>query len=365
MGIKKERTPFTKIINDNRSILMSFAILWVVFFHSYMEFSCPVLQLFRKLGNGGVDIFLLLSGIGIYNSLNKDFNLSRFYKKRLLRLLPSYYLVIIAFFVLQVLSMSTDTRSIIELIKGFFGNVFFIGNLAGCKHQFNWYIQAIMWYYLLSPILFLLVKKINGNKLKMLLVFVLVALMQIPFFYNDGAFVKFFARFPIYLIGLFVGDFYYNKRKPLFSKWVLVLFMVLGFACFVIMFEVLPTDVSAILYKLGFLWYPFILIAPGMCLVLGWFFELFKKSKFTKIIYDIIALCGKQSFGVYLIHILINGYVSYFLGDSIRRIYIIGIMFISIVLGILYGMVVDHIANKIFAPKKNKEQKPLVEENSN
>lgn len=59
---------------------------------------------------------------------------------------------------------------------------------------------------------------------------------------------------------------------------------------------------------------------------------------------------------------LINAYVTYFFGDSIRRMYIIGIMFISIVLGILYSMVVDFIAKKIFVLKNNKGQKFIIEE---
>ena len=42
------------------------------------------------LGSSGVEIFLFLSGMGLFYSLSGDPRLSEFYRKRLTRILPAY-----------------------------------------------------------------------------------------------------------------------------------------------------------------------------------------------------------------------------------------------------------------------------------
>lgn len=65
-------------ISKYRSELMGFSILWVVWFHSalYLNkfpigFMAHLFEFLKSIGYGGVDIFLLVSGLGIYNSLKK------------------------------------------------------------------------------------------------------------------------------------------------------------------------------------------------------------------------------------------------------------------------------------------------------
>lgn len=83
-----------KTISKNRTTIMGMAMLLVMFFHSSIELSgCSVLAALKDMGDVGVDIFLMMSGFGIYCSLKKDDNLHRFYKKRLLRILPAYLLI--------------------------------------------------------------------------------------------------------------------------------------------------------------------------------------------------------------------------------------------------------------------------------
>ena len=50
-----------------RSELMGIAIIWVAVFHSYLVFEEPWMLL-KNTGYAGVDIFLLLSGVGMYSS---------------------------------------------------------------------------------------------------------------------------------------------------------------------------------------------------------------------------------------------------------------------------------------------------------
>ena len=84
-----------KISNDRMEIL-GIATLLVVMHHSkdYNWIGYPYI-IFKLclLGSIGVDVFLLLSGIGLYYSMKKCGNTLTFYKHRLLRIFPSYLLM--------------------------------------------------------------------------------------------------------------------------------------------------------------------------------------------------------------------------------------------------------------------------------
>ena len=53
------------VLSSARSALMGFAMLWIMFFHMSLSFNNPVIQRIKGMGNIGVDIFLLLSGINV------------------------------------------------------------------------------------------------------------------------------------------------------------------------------------------------------------------------------------------------------------------------------------------------------------
>lgn len=56
------------ILSKRRTQIMGFAMLAVVYFHSGFDLSMiPLLQILKQWGDIGVDIFLVMSGIGIYH----------------------------------------------------------------------------------------------------------------------------------------------------------------------------------------------------------------------------------------------------------------------------------------------------------
>jgi len=89
-------------INKSRTILLGIATLLVTFFHMYsldfyelinIRFVANILTFVKSIGNVGVDIFLFLSGIGLYFSYKKN-NLKQFYMNRFVRILPEFILVV-------------------------------------------------------------------------------------------------------------------------------------------------------------------------------------------------------------------------------------------------------------------------------
>lgn len=97
-NIKENKKTNTKAQNDlsllfkYRKFLMGFAALWILMTHEWQivtnetSFFFVTENFIKRIGFCGVDIFLLLSGMGLYYSLEKN-PVSRFYYNRLKRVI--------------------------------------------------------------------------------------------------------------------------------------------------------------------------------------------------------------------------------------------------------------------------------------
>ncbi len=149
------------LISKYRSELMGLCIIWIMLFHSGIPAPENIVlraiwYLFVRLGGGcGVDIFLILSGFGLMFSglkredREKKESISSFYKRRLIRILPTYFVIAIIFYVIKF-----------NNIGEFFYNVFFLNFIIDGKRDF-WYIFAILLCYLIFPLYRFLVKKLG------------------------------------------------------------------------------------------------------------------------------------------------------------------------------------------------------------
>ena len=90
-------------ISGVRNVLFGIATLLIVAFHSVHLADASAFPIINKItdgflyyGNIGVDIFLFLSGVGLYYSFSKNRNVKTFYLRRGIRLLPALLLVLAA-----------------------------------------------------------------------------------------------------------------------------------------------------------------------------------------------------------------------------------------------------------------------------
>ena len=79
-------------ISKYRSTLMGLAILWVMYFHINVQTFTDFGWFFHRIGFYGVDIFLFLSGIGVYFSLKNDPKFWDFIRREP----PEYYPLILS-----------------------------------------------------------------------------------------------------------------------------------------------------------------------------------------------------------------------------------------------------------------------------
>lgn len=245
-----------KKISEFRTELMSIAILWVLWFHTQMEFDNDLLLLLKNLGYGGVDIFFLVSGLGLYKSLEKNEDVVAFYKRRILKIMPAYLPILIVWMVLQMINEIPDNPV-----------GFFVGNITGLSlwarnfPHFNWYIQSLLVFYGLAPI----IKKLLDQYEKKGLYFALsMSFIIAPIFWFNNILMA-VARLPIFVIGMYLGKCIEVDKKMSIKQEITLYGIALIGVCTVVLcvfkFPLLLSDY-------GMWWYPFVLIVPGLCMLL-------------------------------------------------------------------------------------------------
>ena len=124
-----------------RSGLMGLSILWIMMLH-FRFTQIKVLGFIAQYGYAGVDIFLFVSGLGIYYSLDKKQTIAHYYLKRISRIFPTYYLIGV-FASLFLFHDTLVTYLLRYTTLGFWINEPF----------FEWYIPSLIVLYIMAPFL--------------------------------------------------------------------------------------------------------------------------------------------------------------------------------------------------------------------
>lgn len=184
---------------------MGIAILLIMFCHStlYIELSVVsnVYVLVKQFCKIGVDLFLLLSGLGLYFSFYNDENALRFYRKRMKKIIPQYVIIFICWGIIAVI---LSLESLLGYMWKYSLISFYIsGELA------TWFIAAIMLLYLFFPLLYKLLQK--GNEYAVgLCVLIYTLSFFVTFFSLEGTPERlineaFIVRIPTFMAGIIIG----------------------------------------------------------------------------------------------------------------------------------------------------------------
>ncbi|MDY6221317.1 MAG: acyltransferase [Candidatus Alectryocaccobium sp.] len=156
--------------NKNVDVLRALAIIIIVAYHTYVLGGYPwanhvnLNYLISFFGELGVTLFFLLSGYGIYSSLNKkEMNGSfpswlGFMKGRCRRIIPPYYICIIFLLIFQTYTLigSEGWPTIVAYFC--FAQNFFVST-HGAINGALWALATIFQFYLIAPFLYKLLKK--------------------------------------------------------------------------------------------------------------------------------------------------------------------------------------------------------------
>lgn len=264
-----------KDITTYRSELMGWSIVWIMMLHFTFTQIKPI-GFIAQYGFAGVDIFLFLSGFGLFYSLDKDSQLCSFYKKRLLRIFPTYY--ILGCFASIILFQDSFSAYLIRYST--------IGFWTGGIY-WEWFIPSIIALYFIAPF----IKKLIDNRGKGIITCFLLLVLCISYYVVSHEIMAakapyFFLlyRIPAFIWGMICA---YWLKKDISAKYYYYI-LILGIPCFAFLF---PLHHEIYNYK----YFSLLFLLPSFII------SFITISKILVLINPVVAQIGRASLEIYLI----------------------------------------------------------------
>ena len=210
-------------ISRFRGELMGMAMLFIILFHV----SLPREDLFfglRRMGNIGVDIFLFLSGIGLWFSWTKTPSAKHFFAHRYLRIYPAWFIIALLYYVPRF--QGRNLGDWIDLL----GDITVNWDFWLHDELTFWYIPATMLLYCFAPPYMELIKRHPIYRWLPVVMIMWCILVQYvtPIHMALGHLEIFWSRVPIFFIGINMGDMVLHKRQlDGASLWMILLMFVM------------------------------------------------------------------------------------------------------------------------------------------
>ena len=204
-------------ISRYRGELMGAAMLFIILFHVQLPRSDMFFGL-RRMGNIGVDLFLFLSGIGLWFSWMKDRegeNLRQktvgFYLRRLLRIYPTWLVMASLFYVGDFMEAGKYSKNLADLL----GDVLVNWDFWLHDELTFWYIPATMMLYMLAPPYMELIRRHPVYRwLPVVMVMWCVIVQWVtPIHQAVGHIEIFWSRVPIFFIGINMSEAVRGKQS--------------------------------------------------------------------------------------------------------------------------------------------------------
>lgn len=205
------------LLSRYRTELMGAAMLWVMLFHAFdLDMGLPVLELVRAAGFGGVDIFILLSAMGLTMSLvRREQDYGSFMTRRARRLLPAYYAVMLPYTLFLILTQGKPWSALIW-------NSTLLYYWVHCAGAFNWYVAGAMTFYAVTPLcVYRLRRSAHRERLTAAAGALGLAVCQVLIHEQYWHVTDIFYRVPVFFLGLLMG-FYALEGRPLKKRDLLV-----------------------------------------------------------------------------------------------------------------------------------------------
>lgn len=263
-------------MTKHRQVMFGLAVLWIFFRHTffYNQISYSFISTIVNIGDCGVDIFLFLSGFGLFFSFKKCETILDFYKKRGIRILPTVILLL-GVFAIVIDWISDDRRYVIFSPKYWFYAVY----------SSYWFIGAILFFYIVYPLLFKLVKK---NPIGICIVSLILSVLGIILIHSIkidllNQMVVYLARITVFVLGIV---FAYKQELLMRIKLNCIIFLLS-----IPLLFILPKDFQRIAY------FP-------LAIVFSVYLPLLL-DKLPQLLIKPLNSLGKVSLEFYLIHVFL------------------------------------------------------------
>ena len=302
------------LLTENRMSIFGISLIWIFFRHTffYNSFSFGLFDYLVRIGDSGVDIFMFMSAYGLCFSYQKNSNKIQFYKKRLLRVAPSVFILL---FLFAIIDTCLFDASIIKCIHP----LYWFNSL----YSTYWFIGAILVFYILFPFIYDFLFKSNFNQYYIItgafafaiICVTIILLTRISLLYQ---LVVYTARIPILIIGMLMAI------RGIWPQKIILFFLVISLPLVCL----LPKDYQRISY--GLLAVP---VVYYLSLLL---------DKTPKIIKKLLSFVGVCSLEFYLIHIyLFKNDILFNVNDYIHS------ELLSSLLVLILVIVLSYVANRL------------------
>jgi peptidoglycan/LPS O-acetylase OafA/YrhL len=334
-------------------VLRLIAVLLVFLFHLNQDFF--------KFGFIGVDIFFVISGYVItqslfnYKLLNNDISLIHFYSKRFLRLFPALIVMLILFVIFYLYFINWSDLQLKITIKSFFSSIFALSNFyfffnldqfdyfSVTDHSIpllhTWSLSVEEQFYLFYPIILVLVFKLFKENKKFINIFfiflLIIFLTSFLFFFSNTKFSHFYLPFgriweiTLGCIIFTLTNTYVKKDINKFLVYLLITFSTL----------ILILKLNYSFFTIEKLLILFAVITTLTVINFNKFIPKFILNHKT------INILGRSSYSIYLYHMPIIFFSNYFFKGT--SFYFFSILF-TIIFSLISFKYIESVRNNIF-----------------
>ncbi|MCR5281978.1 MAG: acyltransferase, partial [Lachnospiraceae bacterium] len=349
--------------------LMGLATLWVMYNHAMLLGLVAEREPFRFLqlaAHISVDIFFLLSGFGIYHSLEKN-SIRDYFLKRLFKLLPVWGSFLVLHIIIDrlVFGLTFSPKEIIGFLT-------FQGFRAQLGNQGNWYVYTIFAYYLIAPIPYSFLKESKHKLTTCAAMCAICWIASYSYFGNRDLLIT-FIRIPAFLIGMYAASVKFATEQDgalpdrsidrifdrisagLLKPFRRATFWICTAICLLfgsLHFVILKTQSFDVLWDYGLWWHALIPMALPLSLLLCRGFAAIKAH--AQVLLYPFTIIGKASLEIFLMHLYIFKYWGEITGILTAKSvsFRIGIFFLSILLGLLWHLCISFFTG--LSKKKSK-----------
>ena len=213
-------------ISEYRTELMGMSAILILICHSVAYIEMPrILHYILSLGNIGVDLFLFLSGMGMWFSLTKPLRVGgvkHWYSNRYIKLLIPYLMVVLPLNAIEYGMGMYKGLDIWNYLLGLTTLRFYV------SHDAPWFIAALLPLYLLAPLFYRLIRKYRW-KATILMLGMLYATLLIPSSFSSDLLnsvisnIQFVTvRATCFVMGMGMGQAI-KEKKTINLMWILLL----------------------------------------------------------------------------------------------------------------------------------------------
>ena len=307
-----ERVFDLNLFSRYRDVLFGLAIITIIIWHfseNYMNaFLSGIIHesglkydliyfYYRLIGSIGVEVFIFLSGMGLWYSFSHNSDLKTFYAKRLKRIAAPYLIIAVLYWGIRDIYFSHS-------VSGFFRDITFVSFFRTGERSL-WFIAFIAFMYIVFPLLYKILFSGNNTGVRLIILtavcvaFTAGLYIAAPHTYRNIEIAV--TRIPIFITGIAAAPLI--KRSVKIKNRAAYLFIVIA-----IVIDLAATFCAPHKITMFFRYADSLLSIALMML----FIMLWKVLGRIHILDSALRLAGKYSLEIYLVHVTMRGLMPFF-----------------------------------------------------